>query len=177
METKLAHIELLDDVQHLQRGETLCVGGHGIDVEPSVPGDQRLVPFGMVLAKIFLREPAPNALEVGIDGFRDWAVVKCVAAAFGDHAICASKIGIGANVVFIRSLAAGAIGLYGVGCLLHPGPLAEKYGHIPLDVPAYNLRHGRARFTIMNGGFKELGPLEIAVALVHCPPAIERAGR
>ena len=55
LETESAHVELLDHVEHLQRSQPLCVGGHGINVDAAVAGHQRFIPLGMMRAQIFGR--------------------------------------------------------------------------------------------------------------------------
>ena len=74
----------------------------------------------MLVAKVFGREPTADALEVGIDGFGDGAVVVCVAAALGDHAIGAGQVGIAADVAFVRSVAIRRVGVQRVSCLFDP---------------------------------------------------------
>jgi hypothetical protein len=48
-----AHVELLDDVEHLQCGQALRVGAHAVDVDAAVVGDERFDPLGLMLAEIF----------------------------------------------------------------------------------------------------------------------------
>jgi len=76
LEAELAQIELLDNVEHLQGCEALRIGAHGIDIHAAVVADERLVPLGTMLAEILRREPATDALEIGVDGFGNGAVVK-----------------------------------------------------------------------------------------------------
>ncbi len=66
--------------------------------------------------------------------------------------------------------------MHGVGGFFHAGVRAKKDGEIALDVPADDLRVGRAVFAVVNGGLEELGPLELAVALMEGPPSGESAG-
>ena len=176
LEAEAAHIELLDDVQHLQCRQALRVGGHPVHIHAAIVRHQRLNPLGMVLAQILRREPAADALEVGVDGLGNGAVVERVAAALGDHAVGAREVGIAAHVVLIRSDAARHVGFHCVGCLLHSRGRTQKDRHVALDVVADDLRRGIARLA---GGYcrlEQLSPLQLSVALVQRPPAVERAG-
>ena len=113
--------KLLDDVEHLQGGEALGVGGHAVDVDAAIVGDEGLDPLGVMVAEVVGGEPAADALEVGVDGLGDGAVVEGVAAAFGDHAVGAGEVGIAADVVFVGGVAAGRVGVHGVGGLFDAG--------------------------------------------------------
>ncbi len=81
------------------------VGGHAVDVDAAVVGDQRVAPLGVLFEKIFGGEPAADAFEVGVDGFGDGAVIVGVAAALGDDALGAGKVRIAADVTFVWSFA------------------------------------------------------------------------
>ena len=177
LEAHLAHVELLDDVEHLQRRETLGVRTHTVDVHAAVVGHQRLHPFRVVLAEVFGRQPAADALEVGVYGPGDRAVVEGVAAAFGDHSIGAGQVGVAEDVVLVRCSAGGFVGVNGVGCLLDAGARAKKGRHVALDVVADDLRDRGAGLAVVDSRLEEFGPLEFAVALVQRPPAVERARR
>ena len=63
-----AQIEILENVEHLQGGEALSVRSHRIDIDAAVRGDQGLDPFAAMRPQILQRQPAADALEVGIDG-------------------------------------------------------------------------------------------------------------
>ncbi len=101
----------------LERGQALRVGGHAVDVDAAVVGDERVAPFGVLFAEIVDGHPAADALEVGFDGLGDGAVVEGVAAAFGDHAVGAREIGIAEDIAFVRCGAAGRVGVHRVGGL------------------------------------------------------------
>jgi len=132
LEAELAQIELLDNVEHLQGCEALRIGAHGIDIHAAVVADERLVPLGTMLAEILRREPATDALEIGVDGFWQWGRRKRCRVRLGDHAIGAGKIRIAANVVFVGSYAAGRIGCHGIGCFFNARSGMEKGRHIRL---------------------------------------------
>ena len=66
--------------------------------------------------------------------------------------------------------------MHGVGGFFDAGAGAEKDGEVALDVPADDLGVGRAVFAVMDGGLEEIGPFELAVALMEGPPSAESAG-
>ena len=92
LETHSAQIEILENVEHLKRCESLRIGPHRIDVHATVSGDQRFNPFACVRAKILARQPAADAPEVGVDDARDRALMERVAAALGNRAIGAREV-------------------------------------------------------------------------------------
>ena len=146
LEAHAAQVEVLEDVEHLQGGEALGVGGHGVDVDAAIVGDEGLDPLGVLVAEVVGGEPAADALEVGVDGLGDGAVVEGVAAAFGDEAIGAGEVGIAADVAFAGRFAAGRVGVHGVGGLFDAGAGRGEGGEVALDVVADDLRRGRRRF-------------------------------
>ena len=161
LEAHAAEIEIFGDVEKLQRGEALRVGGHGVDVDAAIVGDERIEPFGVLFAEVGAGEPAADALEVGFDGLRDGAVVVSVAAAFGDHFVGAREIGIAEDVAFVGGFAVGRPGVHRVGGFFDAGIGAREGGEIALDVVADDLRNGDAGFGEMNGGLEEFVPISI----------------
>ena len=161
LESHAAEIEIFGDVEKLESGEALRVGGHGVDVEAAIVGDERIEPFGVLFAKIGARDPAADAFEIGFDRLRDGAVVVSVAAALGDHFVSAREIGIAEDVAFVGSFAAGRPGVHGVGGFFDAGIGARERGEIALDVGADDLRNGHAGFGEMNRGLEEFVPISI----------------
>ena len=176
LEAHAAEVEVFGDVEELEGGEALGVGGHGVDVDAAVVGDDGVVPLGVLGAEVFDGHPSADALEVGFDGFGDGAVVVGVAAAFGDEAIGAGEVGVAADVAFVGGFAVGGEGVHGVDGFFDAGARCGEVGEAALDVIADDLRCGRAGFAVVDGGFEELGPFEFAVALVESPPGVEGAG-
>jgi len=177
LEAHFAYVEVFEDVEHLQRGETLRVGGHGIDLDAAVSGDERLQPFSVVGTQVSSGEPTPDALEVRIDGLRDGAVVVCIAAAGGDEFVGTREIRIAEDLILVGWATVRRPGVHGVDGLFHAGVGCDEGGEILLDGSADNLRYRRAVFAVMDRRLEEFSPFETAIALVHSPPAIERAGR
>ncbi len=176
LEAHAAEVEVFGDVEELEGGEALGVGGHGVDVDAAVVGDDGVEPLGVLGAEVVDGDPSADALEVGFDGFGDGAVVVGVAAAFGDEAIGAGEVGVAADVAFDRGFAVGCEGVEGVGGLFDAGAGFGEVGEAEFDVVADDLRRGGAGLAVVDGGFEELGPLEFAVALVEGPPGVERSG-
>ena len=176
LEAHVAEVEIFGDVEELEGGEALGVGGHGVDVGAAVVGDEGVEPLGVLGAEVFGGHPSADAFEVGFDGLGDGAVVVGVAAAFGDEAIGAGEIGIAADVAFVRRFAVGRVGVHGVGGLFDAGAGFGEVGEVALDVVADDLRCGGAGFAVVDRGLEELGPFEFAVALVEVPPGVECAG-
>ncbi len=52
LEAVAAHVEILDDVQHLQGRQPLRVGRHGVYIDAAILRYQRLDPLGVVFAQI-----------------------------------------------------------------------------------------------------------------------------
>jgi hypothetical protein len=123
------------------------------------------------------REPSADALEVRIDGFRDRAIVKRVAAALGNHAVGARQIEIAADVILVRRNTAGHIRVQSVVNLFDLCPETNERHHVALDVVADDLRRGVAIFAGVDGRLEQLGPFEFAVTLVQGPPSIQATGR
>ena len=176
LEAHAAEVEVFGDVEKLEGGEALGVGGHGVDVDAAVVGDDGVVPLGVLGAEVFDGDPSADALEVGFDGFGDGAVVVGVAAAFGDEAIGAGEVRVATDVTFVGGFAVGGEGVEGVGGLFDAGVGRGEVGEAAFDVVADDLRCGRAGFAVVDGGFEEFGPFEFAVALMEGPPGVERAG-
>ena len=61
LEAHLAQIELLDDVEHLQRGQALRVRAHGIDIDAAIVRHQR-------------RQSTPHDVRAGL---RRRAIRRC----------------------------------------------------------------------------------------------------
>ena len=114
LEAHAAEIEVFGDVQELEGGQALGVCGHAVDVDSAVVGDERVAPFGVLFAEVFDGHPSADALEVGFDRLGDGAVVVGVAAAFGDHAVGAGKIGVASYIAFVRCGAAGRVCMHRV---------------------------------------------------------------
>ena len=58
-----AHVEVLNDVQHLQRGQPLRVRRHPIHIHAAILCHQRLHPLGMVFAQILGDNQPPMRLK------------------------------------------------------------------------------------------------------------------
>src|ERR1700678_66246 len=97
-----------------------------------------------MLAQILSREPAADTLEISVDGFSNRTIVEYVPCALGNHPIGMRQIRIAAHVVFVGSHATGCVRCYCIGRLFHPGAGTEKSSHVALQVPANDLRIGRA---------------------------------
>ncbi len=176
LEAHVAEVETFGDVEELESGEALGVGGHGVDVDAAVVGDDGVEPLGVLGAEVFDGDPSADAFEVGFDGFGDGAVVVGVAAAFGDEAIGAGEVGVAADVAFVGGFAVGGEGVEGVGGFFDAGAGFGEVGEVEFDVVADDLWRGGAGFAVVDGGFEELGPFEFAVALMEGPPGVECAG-
>ncbi len=147
-----------------------------VDVDAAIVGDEGVAPLGVLGAEIVGGDPAADAFEVGFDGLGDGAVVVGVAAAFGDQAIGAGEVGVAADGAFDWRFAVGGEGVEGVGGLFDAGAGSGEVGEADFDVVADDLRSWGAGFAVVDGGLKELGPLEFAVALVEGPPGVDCAG-
>src|SRR5205814_2088934 len=144
----VAEVETFGDVEELEGGEALGVGGHGVDVDAAVVGNEGVEPLGVLGAEVFGGHPAADALEVGFNGFGDGAVVVGVAAAFGDEAVGAGEVGVAAHVAFVGGFAVGRVGVHGVGGLFDAGAGFGEEGEVALDVVADDLWGGGAGFAV-----------------------------
>ncbi len=124
LEAGAAHVEPLEHVEHLQRGDALGVGAERVDVDAAIVGRLRLDPFGMVGGEVGAGQPAADALEIALDRVGDWPVVERVAAALGDHPVGAGEVGIAER----SRRSAGPLPQRSndIGGLLDPGAGAEE---------------------------------------------------
>ncbi len=153
-----AKIEILENVQHLQGGETLRVGGDRVNVHPAVGGHERIAPFGMLAAQILVRQPPADALEVGIDGSSDGTLIEAVAASSGNESISAREIRILEHLALAGRLARRRVGAQGIRGLLHGAVRRLKEREVALEIEGDHLRQRGAALAQMDRGFETTPP-------------------
>ena len=107
LEAHALDVELLHDVEHLQRDQALAVGREAINIHPAIVDAMGRVPAGVMCRQVSLGHPAADPLEVTFDGLGDFALVEGPSAALGDQAIGARKSGVAEDLALARGLALG----------------------------------------------------------------------
>ncbi len=80
-------IVTLEDIQHLQRGDTLPVGRQFVHVVTAVIRRQGCDPLRGMFGQIVIRKESALFGHVGIDSFGDVPFIKDIPATFGDHPV------------------------------------------------------------------------------------------
>ena len=120
LEAHRAQVEMLQDIQHLQRRESLGIGAHGIDIHPPIRSQQRFDPFGTLLAQVLAAQPSTDALEIGVDGLGNGTVVKHIPPSRGDRAVGACEIAVAKNVSVPWHVSRRRIGTHRVVAFFEP---------------------------------------------------------
>ncbi len=175
LEARAFQVEMLEDVEHLQGRDPLRVRAEGINVGAAIARFVRLDPFGLVRGEILVAQPAADPLEIGVDGARDFALVKGVAAAFGDQAEGARKVGVAENLSRSRAFAVvQAIGADRIVDFFDSAAGLAEAGEAAADIICDHVGDRRPRLGMRDDGLEQLLPRQLAVTLVHRPPAVDR---
>ena len=119
----------------------------------------------------------PMRLKYASIVLRNRPVVEGVAAAFGNHAVGVRQVGIAPHVVLVRRHAARRSRSAPRWPSLPRPSRPQKCRHVALDVVADDLRRRIAVLAGRDRRLEELSPLQLSVALVQRPPAVQRARR
>src|SRR6266567_5864297 len=95
---KRFEIIAFDDVQHLQRGNALCIRRKLVDIVAAIAGRDRSDPIRMVLLHILHTQNAATALHVFSDTLGQWAAIEGIAPFPGERAIRMSQVSLEQDV-------------------------------------------------------------------------------
>ena len=159
----------LEQIEDLERGDPLAVGGQLPQRPAAIGGRHRLDPLARVVGEIRQREEPPDLVGEGDDGRRGLTAVEGVPPAFGDPLQGVGEGRIGEKLTLRRDRAAGHEDLGEPG---HLGELRGASGPGAGDDPG----HRNALPCGDDGRREQPGHGQAAEPLVQLEPAVDAAG-
>ncbi len=165
----------LEDVEHLQYGDALAVGGQFEDIVATVGDGERLDPVALVGGEVLLAQIAADPPHVGVDHPGDLTPVERIAAALGDPLVGPRQVRVAEDLAFFGRFAAGHVGGTRVVELLDLGGVPIQQHQIERESGADHLGDRKPFLRVADRRCQDLRHRQLAELAVQLEPAVDRS--